>query len=83
MPKTIGKENTSPQLRALIVSRHEEGMSNSDIASFVGITTHTIQRILKNYQERGHHDDAPRSGRPSKLTGRDMRRIKYDLEGTR
>ena len=83
MPKTTGKENTSPQLRAFILRRHEEGMSNSDIASFVGTTTRTIQRILKNYQERGHHDDAPRSGRPPKLSERDMRRIKYDLEGNR
>ena len=72
----MGKD-TPPQPHALIVSRHEEGMSTSDIASFVGITTRTSERILKNYQERGHHDDAPRSGRPSKLTERDMCRIKY------
>ena len=83
MPKTKGKENTSPELRALIYTNYNEGMSSSDLAAIFHTTPRTIQRIIKNYQERGHHEDTPRSGRPSKLNDRAIRHLNYTLEGNR
>jgi transposase len=83
MPKITGKENTTPQLCALIYSKHQEGMTTGDIATFVNAHPQTIQRIIKNYNERGHHDDAPRTGRPHKLDERALRHIKISLEGNR
>ena len=83
MPKTPGKENTTPQLCALICSKYDEGISSSDIAAFLNTTTCTVQRVIKNYQERGHHNDAARSGRPPKLNDRAIRHLKYVVEGNR
>ena len=83
MPKIIGKENTTTQLRALIYSKYQEGMSPSEIATFVGYTTRTIQRLIKKYEERGHHNDAARTGRPHKLDERTLRHMKISLDGNR
>ena len=83
MPKVTGKENTSPQLRALIYSRYEEGMSSSTIATLSNTTPCTVQRIIKNYKERGHHNDIPRTGRPPKFNDRDIRHLKITIEGDR
>ena len=72
MPKITGRENTTTQLRALIYSKYQEGMSPSAIATFVGYTTRTVQRLIKKYEERGHHNDAARTGRPHKLDERTL-----------
>ena len=83
MPETLGKGNTTPELHALICSKYQDGISSSDIAAFSNTTTRTVQRIIKNYQERGHHDDAARSGRPPRLDDRGIRHLKYTVEGNR
>jgi transposase len=83
MPKTSGKGNTTPELRALICRKYEEGISSSDIAAFFDTTICTVQRVIKNYQERGHHNDAARSGRPPRLNDRSIRHLKYVVEGNR
>ena len=57
MPKITGRENTTTQLHALIYSKYQKGMSPSAIATFVGYTTRTVQRLIKKYEERGHHND--------------------------
>jgi transposase len=83
MPKTTGISNTTPELRALITQKANEGVSISDIAAFTNTSRWTVYRALKNYKERGSHNDAPRCGRPSKVNERAARHIKLTLERNR
>jgi transposase len=75
MPKAVGSHNTTPDVRSLVLQWAEKGLKTSKIADLVGCTQRTIQRILKNHSERGHSDDAQRSGRPEKLNGRGIRHL--------
>jgi transposase len=83
MPKASGSHNTASDVRALILQWAERGRKTSEMADLVGCSQRTVQRILKNYQERGHLRDAQRSGRPEKLDGRDLRRLKRVLRSDR
>jgi transposase len=83
MPKASGTSNTSPALRSLIIQKAEEGFSKTEIAKLVGVSRWTVSRVIKNYHNRGHHNDAPRSGRPAKTSERTVRHIKFMLNQTR
>jgi transposase len=83
MPKAPGTHNTAPALRSLICSKAADNVSLPEIANFANVTVRTIQRILKNHDERGYDEDAPRSGRPSKLDDRALRHLKFTLEDNR
>jgi transposase len=83
MPKSSGSHNTTPELRSVIFGMAEAGIPPSEIANFGNITIRTVQRILKNYKDRGHHDDTPRSGRPPKLDDRAIRHLKISVEKNR
>lgn len=83
MPKAPGAHNTGPELRSLITQKANEGLSIPEIAEFTNVSYWTIARILKRYNERGHHNDAPRAGRPPKLNERAIRHIAITLEGNR
>src|ERR1700733_1226599 len=80
MPKQVGDENTTPALRDAMFQMAQQGFNNLVIAKTFGRTRRTVRRILKNYRTRGHHSDAPRSGRPRKIDERASRRIKRVLE---
>jgi transposase len=83
MPKAQGTHNTAPNLRSLICSKAEAGVPLPEIADFTGVSLRTVQRLLKNHKERGYDEDAPRSGRPSKLDDRSLRHLNIILEGQR
>jgi transposase len=55
----------------------------TEIASITDVNRSTVSRILKRHDERGHHNDAPRSGRPPKLDERAIRHIKFTIEPNR
>ena len=67
MPKVTGKENTTPSDRATVLHLFKLGKSASEIQKAVGVPKSTYYDILKCYNERGHNEDAPRSGHPYKI----------------
>ena len=79
MPKTEGSKAISPHLHALICQKRADGVPVTQIAESLNIDCSTIYKIDKCYQERGHHDDAPRSGRPYKLDGQTLQHVKISL----
>jgi transposase len=83
MPKLVGTKNTHPDLRSLIYNHAQSGTSLPEIANLYGVHLRTVQRILKNYQERGYHIDAPRSGRPPRLDQRAIRHLNHHVERNR
>ena len=83
MPKAPRTSNSTPEIRALIYKKSKENIPVREIANFAGITRQAVYQIVKNYNARGHFNDAPRSGRPSKLDDRSLRHLKISLEGNR
>jgi transposase len=83
MPKASGSQNTTPDLRAVIYDQAQAGVKLPEIAKYANVSLRTIQRIIKNREERGHNDDATRSGRPTKVDDRTVRHLKIFLEGNR
>jgi transposase len=83
MPKAPGIKYTTPELRALIYQKAQEGIKTSEIASFTNLTQRTIQKIIKRYEERGDHENAPKSGRPLLLNERSIRHLSLHVEQNR
>jgi transposase len=83
MPKILGSHNTHPAIRSFICAKSAAGLSQPEIANLVGCSVSTIKRTLRYAQERGYHEDAPRSGRPPKIDPRTIRHIGRDLDGNR
>ena len=76
MPKTAGSHETSPELRKIICDNAFFGTPLREIAHFTNISVRTIQSIVARGTERGHNENAPRSGRPPKLNESDLRYAK-------
>ena len=64
-------------LRARIVLRAAEGVSNTQIAREVGVSLPTVGLWRRNFCERGLQglQDAPRSGRPRQIDDDEVRRV--------
>ena len=83
MPKAAGTKNTDPSARALIYGMFQKGVPVSEIADYANITRQAVYSLINKYDQRGHHNDAPRSGRPQKMDSRSLRHLKISLEGDR
>jgi transposase len=64
-------------MRARIVLRASEGVSNTQIAAEVGVSLPTVGLWRRNFCERGLDGlvDAPRSGRPRQIDDDEVRRV--------
>lgn len=70
------KPNTewdTPTRQRVIVLRNELKKTHSEIKELTGVPTPTIRRIVKAGEPR--HNQNARSGRPTKLSARDVRRL--------
>ncbi|KAF8640327.1 hypothetical protein AX16_010222 [Volvariella volvacea WC 439] len=69
---------TSPETKAQVVAYKSQGLTNRPIAALLGIHPSTVSRICRRYQNAKTAEDyehvEPKTGRPSKLTARDVRR---------
>jgi transposase len=79
MPKSAGTHETTPQLRKIICDNASAGKPLRDIADFTNIPLRTVQSIVLRGSKRGHNENAPRSGRPSKLDDRTLRHAKIHI----
>jgi transposase len=76
MPKSAGTHETSSELRKIICDNASAGKPLHEIAQFTNMPLRTVQSIVSRGAERGHHKNAPRSERPSKLDERAIRHAK-------
>src|SRR5258708_5707805 len=83
MPKAPGCRETSAELRKLICQQASAGTPLSQIAFFFDRPLRTVQSIIKRSTERGDYENAPRSGRPPKLTERALRRLSLSVSWDR
>jgi transposase len=83
MPKSAGTRETTPQLRKIICDNASAGRPLREIADFTDLSLRTVQSIVSRGVKRGHHENAPRSGRPSKLDNRTLRHAKIVIDRDR
>ena len=72
-PQQPGTEWDTPSRQSVLVLRNDCNLSYSEIYNRTGVPRTTIRRIVSSAPRR--HNINPRSGRPQKLTGRDVRRL--------
>jgi transposase len=73
----------SPELRKLIFDQKNQGLSSSKIANFCKVSVRTVQRTIKNFAIYEDFNDRPRSGRPKRLSERDIRHLRTDIQQDR
>jgi len=83
MPKAPGCRETSAELRKLICQQASAGTPLSQITFFFDRPLCTVQSIVKRSTECGDYENAPRSGRPPKLTERALRRLSLSVSWDR
>ncbi|XP_055903333.1 uncharacterized protein LOC129939369 [Eupeodes corollae] len=70
-----GRKEISSEVRKIVIKLKNEGMSMAKIGKSLDLSKASVQTIIKNYNETGHYDSRPRSGRPRKLDDRTMRKV--------
>lgn len=63
-----------------IAALADYGLGYKKIAKQIGINPSTVRNVVKRYRERGHVHDAPRSGRPTKITKTARKKIEAAVE---
>jgi transposase len=66
----------SLQERKLIVKLHSQGKKQSDIANLLGCSQPTVHRWIRNYERGRTLQTLPRTGRPTKLTEKNLSLLK-------
>jgi hypothetical protein len=79
MPKQLGSHETTPQLRKSICEQAAAGQQLSQIATKFHYPLCTVQAIVKRGAERGHNENEPRMGRPSKINNRGLRHLNLNI----
>lgn len=59
-------------VRNLVINLRKENKSYGEIAKIVKLSRSTVQTIIKNYNNTNSTENKPRSGRPKKLSRRDI-----------
>ena len=77
----MGKKAQAPLVRAQAVALHDAGLSQVRIAEQLKVSRCFVQNAIKKFDRRHHHNDAKRSGRPKKITGRNVRTLKRLVKG--
>ena len=66
-------ELDTPTRQRLLALRHDCNSNYLEIQNRTGVPPTTVRRIVSSAKPR--HNTNPRSGRPQKLTSRDVRRL--------
>ncbi len=65
--------------RTLIIKWDEEGKTQQEIAELLNCHQSSVSRFLQKYKRGGIIQNLPRSGRPTKLTKRNLRQLKKKI----
>jgi transposase len=66
----------TPDERSRIIGKDEAGVTHQELAKEFGVTTQCIRDTIKRWKVYHTTQDLPRSGRPHKLSVRDVRLLK-------
>lgn len=66
------RKEVSLEIKNLVVKEYKKGTSYRGIGGILDLPHTTVQYILKKYKDTGSVENKPRSGRPKKLSRRDV-----------
>ena len=69
----------SIEQRTMIIQLDKKGKTQQEIAELLDCNQSSVSRLLYKYEDKGDVKDLPRSGRPTKLTKKNLARIKDKL----
>lgn len=72
--------NTSLQIRKLVISHYEQGLSGGDISQLLNVRRTTVYAIIRRYKREGRVASISQQGQPKKLTSSDERWIRREIE---
>ena len=64
------------QKRELIVEWDKKGKTQQEIAELLNCNQSSVSRFLRKYEQNGFVQNLPRSGRPTKLTKKNLSQLK-------
>lgn len=65
--------------RKLILRWNNEDKNQQDIADLIGCSQSAVSRFLMKFHKKGTIQNLPRSGRPTKLKGETLERVKKSI----
>lgn len=65
--------------RRVIIQLDKKGKTQQEIAELMDCNQSSVSRLLYKYKHKGNIEDLPRSGRPTKLTKKNLARVKKKL----
>src|SRR3989344_4393818 len=66
--------------RNVIIQLDKKGKTQQEISELLDCNQSSVSRLLNKYRHKGDVKDMPRSGRPTKLTKKNLAKIKKKLE---
>jgi len=65
--------------RRLIIQLDKKGRTQQEIAELMDCNQSSVSRFLSKYKHNGIIQDLPRSGRPTKLTKKNLAKLKHKI----
>ena len=69
--------------RWAVISWYKEGLTTAEICRKTGFYKQLVTHWISKYKDSGSVDDAPRAGRPRKLSARVERAVENKMRGKR
>ena len=77
----MGKKPVHPNIRARAAALHDAGLNQVQISKQLKVCRCCVQNAIKKYKKLRRFDSLQHTGRPKKLSGREIRHLKRLVKG--
>jgi transposase len=77
----MGKKSIHPTVRAQVVALDGAGLNQVEISNQLKISRCCVQNAIKKYKKLRRYDDLKHTGRPKKISDREVRHLKKLVKG--
>ena len=77
----MGKKPVHPNIRAHVAALHDAGLNQVQISKQLKASRCCVQNAIKKYKKLRRFNDLQHTGRPKKLSGREIRHLKRLVKG--
>ena len=77
----MGKKRVHPNIRDQAAVLHDAGLNQVQISKQLKVSRCCVQNAIKKYKKLRRFDDLRHTGRPKKLSGREIRHLKRLVKG--
>ena len=77
----MGKKFIHPYVRARVVALHNVALNQVQISKQLNVSRSCVENVIKKDKQVGRFDDLKHTGRPKKLSAREIRHLKRLAKG--